>query len=227
VAIRRFLQALQVFKSLLPGKERKKARHRLKALLTEAGTVRNCDITLHFLGAPEHHNQVRSKCETERRRAESLLAESLRRWVERDSLDFAPGKFAASVEETADRVLPAVARECLKRGVTAAEGASPEQLHRFRISAKKLRYTVELFASKDARSLRAWLGQIKKVQTLLGDINDCETARQMASRFGGGKKLDAQIKRAQEKRVKDFHQHWTEELANQWKRHAQAKLRSS
>jgi CHAD domain-containing protein len=226
VAIRRFLQALQVFKSLLPGKERKKGRRSLKMLLTEAGEVRNCDITLHFLGE-KGHKSIRSQCEAERRSVETALVKSLRRWLEHDSLHFAPGKMAASVEETADQVLPAITRECLKRGVAAAEGASAEQLHHFRISAKKLRYTVELFASRDVRNLRAWLHQIKKVQTLLGDINDCETARQMVSRFGGGKKLDNQLKREQEKRVRDFHQHWTEELAGQWKKRAQMKLHSS
>jgi CHAD domain-containing protein len=136
---------------------------------------------------------------------------------------------ADSVEETAEQVLQAVARECLRRGVAAAEGASPEQLHRFRISAKKLRYTVELFASRDARGLRVWLDQIKKVQTLLGDINDCEAARHLVARLGGGKKLDTQLKREQEWRVSAFHQHWTDDLAQQWKQHAgaQVSLRTS
>jgi len=227
VAIRRFLQALQVFKTLLPGKERKKGRRSLKLLLTGAGAVRDCDVTLHFLGEKARHRSIRTQCEAERRSAGTVLAKSLRHWMEHDGLHLAPGKLAASVEETADRVLPAVTRECLKRGVDAAEGASADQLHQFRISAKKLRYTIELFASREVRNLRAWLDQIKKVQTLLGNINDCETARQMVSRFGGGKKLDVQLKREQEQRVKDFHRHWTEELAGQWKRRAQSKLRTS
>ncbi len=212
----------------MPGKERKRARHKLRTLLRGAGAVRDCDITLQFLGPPNQNKSLRARCEVERRGAAALLAKSLRRWVEHDAQSLAPEKLADSVEETAEQVLPRVARECLKRGVAAAEGASPEQLHRFRISAKKLRYTVELFASRDARSLRAWLDQIKKVQTLLGDINDCEAARHLVGRLGGGKKLDAQLKREQARRGKIFHQHWTDDLAQQWKRQArsQAKLRA-
>lgn len=221
VAIRRFVQALRVFKLLLPAKERKKVRHQLKRVMARAGAVRNCDITLQLIKEQKHGAaKLKTRCEAERRTAGHQLAKSLRRWIRHDSLPWAADKKPISVDESSREVLPRVGRECLKRGFAAAKGASPEQLHLFRISVKKLRYTVELFASDDARNLQAWLDQIKKIQTLLGDVNDCETARRMASRLGGGKKLDAQLRKEQAKRVKNFHQHWTEELAREWQHRA-------
>jgi CHAD domain-containing protein len=221
VAIRRFVQTLQVFKSLLPGKDRKKVRHRLRGIMARAGAVRDCDVTLQLIAGQQRGAvRLRSRCETERRAAGHKLAQSLRRWIEHNSLPWTAEKKPISVDESSKEVLPLVARECLSRGFAAAKGASPGQLHRFRLSTKKLRYTVELFASPDAENLRAWLDQIKTIQTLLGDVNDCETARRIASRLGGGKKLDAQLRKEQAKRVKSFRRHWTEELAREWQRQA-------
>src|SRR5689334_12693029 len=49
VAIRRFSQALTLFKPYLESRERKKIRRRLKDLMGYAGDVRDCDIAVKLL----------------------------------------------------------------------------------------------------------------------------------------------------------------------------------
>lgn len=49
-----------------------------------------------------------------------------------------------------------------------------EQLHALRKSAKKLRYTLEVFDSPYRKRLQPFIAGMKKLQTLLGDIHDCD-----------------------------------------------------
>jgi CHAD domain-containing protein len=46
--------------------------------------------------------------------------------------------------------------------------------HAMRIAAKKLRYTMELYAPLYRRELKKPIARVKKVQDLLGDIHDCD-----------------------------------------------------
>jgi CHAD domain-containing protein len=49
-----------------------------------------------------------------------------------------------------------------------------EELHMLRIAAKRLRYTLEIFASLYPGELKDPLQACKKVQELLGDLHDCD-----------------------------------------------------
>ena len=46
--------------------------------------------------------------------------------------------------------------------------------HAIRIAAKKLRYTLEVYAPLYRRGLKKYLLRIKKVQEILGDLHDCD-----------------------------------------------------
>lgn len=50
VSIRRLTQALSVFEPCFSGREIRKARRRLKRIITAAGLVRNCDIATKLCG---------------------------------------------------------------------------------------------------------------------------------------------------------------------------------
>ena len=55
--------------------------------------------------------------------------------------------------------------------------AHPErvaELHRMRIAAKHLRYTLEIFAPLYGKALRKPLKVVKEIQELLGEIHDCD-----------------------------------------------------
>lgn len=51
-----------------------------------------------------------------------------------------------------------------------------DELHAMRIAAKRLRYTIEMFAPlyPDSRGLKPYLSAVKEAQELLGQIHDCD-----------------------------------------------------
>ncbi|HOX45410.1 MAG TPA: CHAD domain-containing protein [Myxococcota bacterium] len=49
-----------------------------------------------------------------------------------------------------------------------------EPLHRMRIAAKRLRYTLEVFVPALPGALEPYVAAVKKVQTLLGELHDCD-----------------------------------------------------
>ena len=76
--------------------------------------------------------------------------------------------------------LPGIAREYFEEGRRVAAAApSPKTLHAFRLHTKRLRYTLELFREVYGESLEEYLGGLRKVQTYLGDINDCATTLEL------------------------------------------------
>ncbi len=86
--------------------------------------------------------------------------------------------------ENARRELPRLTAEFFAQ-VRAALAArpSPEQLHRVRLAAKKLRYTLELFRPCYGPALEARIERLRGLQQVLGEINDCAaSARLLAQR---------------------------------------------
>ena len=67
--------------------------------------------------------------------------------------------------------------------------------------------------------------KMETIQTLLGRINDYVTARRVAEGLGGGKELDAEFEKKQKKRIRDFHDYWTRDLARKWRHELRAELR--
>jgi CHAD domain-containing protein len=133
----------------------------------------------------------------ERRRLDSelRLVEALPKLALRP--EFATPAFAP--KPPADAISDAVIR-LLKR---SAKMEDPSGLHRLRIAAKKLRYTLELLAPGHPR-----LEQIKRLQSLLGDINDYETARHMIIEECGAKTLASQLENRQRRKIREFRRYW-------------------
>src|SRR6516165_10747055 len=55
----------------------------------------------------------------------------------------------------------------------------PEQLHRMRLAAKRLRYTLELFRRCYGPALEQRIAALKKLQDSLGDVNDAVATRKL------------------------------------------------
>ncbi len=228
VAIRRLTQALVVFKPCFPAKEVKKVRRRLGKIMALAGDVRNCDIAVRLLAKSriEFAVALRSKAQTQRKEAERDLITALRRWIVRKSSSKWRARLSpdvadhqtfcgTTIETTAQRMLPRMAKDFLRGGdEVAVPNISPEKLHQFRIASKKFRYTLELFTPLYGPTIHAWLDQIKAVQTLLGDFNDCETVRAMIARWPGSKAVDGQLKKRQQRKMEEFARQWHERLAD-------------
>lgn len=58
-----------------------------------------------------------------------------------------------------------------------------EELHQMRIAAKKLRYTIEVFAPLFDKNLNEGLAVAKEAQKILGEIHDCDVWIQMLPAF--------------------------------------------
>ena len=229
VSIRRFTQTLGVFKSCFPGKETRKIRRRTKKLMTLAGAVRNYDIALKLVSQSriEEAASLKPKLESQRKESARVLIGALKRRIERKSslkwrtaleAALAGGNSADSriaVETTARRILPRMAADFVERGNTASQAkTSPEKLHAFRISAKKFRYTLELFAPLYGTAVNSWLESIQGIQTLLGDINDCVTVAQMVANYKGASEVAGWLKKRQRRRVEQFSRLWLEEFGD-------------
>lgn len=91
----------------------------------------------------------------------------------------------------------AVHRRILKRGRGVGRDSPPRALHRVRIQGKKLRYLIDCFRSLWERdAVDALLGDLKRLQDVLGEFNDLEVQREALARAAaelhaaGGAPLD-------------------------------------
>jgi CHAD domain-containing protein len=223
VTIRRFVQALRAFKPCFQGKALRKIRRELKQIIDVAGEVRNHDIALKLLAKSTRAERtgLQSKIQSGRREAERSLITLLKRWLERkSSLKWRTALEAAAagtqedsykrpLAQTARQMLPGMAQDFFEQGDEAAGAkAVPRELHRFRITSKRFRYTLELFTPLYGASLNPKLEAIRRGQALLGDINDFETVRNMLAQYDGAEATTAWLKRRQRKRLLEFREYW-------------------
>src|SRR5438105_1154036 len=227
VAVRRFSQVLRVFKPCFRGKEARRIRRELKQMMDLAGEVRNCDIALKLIAKSRRRiTGLPPKVQDLRREGEQALIAFLRHWVDRKSSLKWRGvvksttttngeAFArATIARTAQRMLPRMAQQFFERGNEAAKTkASARELHQFRISSKKFRYTLELFTSLYGSQLNSSLEKIRRGQRLLGDINDCETVGDMLSNYKAADEFTSWLKKRQRRKIEQFQRYWTETLA--------------
>ncbi len=226
VAIRRFQQALVVFAPCFPAKDTKKTGRRLKRLMELAGAVRNCDIAARLLARSAKSPALQEKIEARRKEACVRLLALLKRQADRrwytkwrtrlGEADAAahPNFSHSSIESMAGRTLPRMAADFFAQGNRAAgDKASARKLHDFRLSAKRFRYTLELLEPVYGPGLQARLEPIRAVQTLLGDVNDCRTARDLIAEFDGSAECDARLRRRQRRKTREFAAKWQETLA--------------
>ena len=207
VAIRRFTQAVAVYKPCFPAKDLRKSRRRLKKIMFAAGEVRNCDVAHKYLlrWRIPHADRLQSKLASRREDAARVLVAELKRWTGRpSSLKLAAHQDPSetTIPEMAQRALDRIAKDFRERGNEAASPkASPHHMHRFRIVAKKFRYTLELLQPSNPL-----VESIKRVSTLLGDINDCVTAAAIVP------PLAARLGKRQRKKTEEFRQYWASEF---------------
>lgn len=96
---------------------------------------------------------------------------------------------AAELEDFAGRVLKKRGKQAERRGrewQRARAGRADMALHALRIACKKLRYSVEMFASlyRAGRS-RRYLAALSALQDTLGTLNDITTARRILAELEG------------------------------------------
>jgi CHAD domain-containing protein len=222
VVIRRFVQVLRAFKPSFSGKEIRRMRRRLKRFLAAAGDVRNCDVVLELLlkspgSAPD---DLLMQLEAERKERKRALLTELGPWAQaKTSLKWRaalltavarthPSFGAKRIGEVAQGILPRMAKNVFDQGRRVVGAKSVGDLHDLRIATKKLRYTLELFAPFSGQSLNSLQENLKLVQARLGDINDCETLREIVKGHRGLERFEAWLKKRQQRKTQEFRRHW-------------------
>jgi CHAD domain-containing protein len=218
VATRRFQTALALFKGHFPARELKKIKRRLKDLMDFSSEVRDCDIAAKVLTKSGLPGAAPAKEKLAARRKESLaqLVAALRRWIARNTSQkwraALAGGMNGSGRDAAAR-LPKMAKQFLAGGDDAAQKkASADDLHQYRIEAKKFRYALEIFQPAFGAAAKEWLARLKKVQSLLGNVHDYHMMRQMTADLGADAELEAWLKKRQRKKTREFRQLWQEEF---------------
>ncbi|MBI4291193.1 MAG: CYTH and CHAD domain-containing protein [Betaproteobacteria bacterium] len=183
-------------------------RAELRWLSSVLGPARNWDVYLteilpplarHFAGSSALA-AFRSRCRRLRRRHvaaardavfssryTNLLLE-LGALLARESWPGVPGlgaaEFAQAVVARRDRKL--------RRRLDDLARAAPEERHRARIAAKKLRYCAEFFASLyTKRKVKRYVDALSELQDALGAINDAQAGAQMTEQAAMGARTRA------------------------------------
>jgi CHAD domain-containing protein len=119
----------------------------------------------------------------------------------------------ASPAANARRDLPRLTADFFQQvRVALAARPSPEQLHRVRLAAKRIRYTLELFRPCYGPGLEVRIESLRKLQQVLGEINDCASARRLLAEIIPVFPRRAEVERFLASRLRKK----TQELRNLW-----------
>jgi len=221
VAIRRLSQALRIFADLFDAKEARRMRRSLKPVLDAAAVARDLDVGAELLlqeGLLDTHALlVRMHAERERAalaligRVYLLKSEDLPMlWLPRLANLRQQPEVAALV---ARQWLPPLAQDFFKTGrKTVLKASTPQRLHAFRLSAKRFRYTLELFRSFYGPVFAQRLEKVRDIQSILGKRQDCAVMAARLLPLAPDDAAVAEVLAANETRglklEHDFREHW-------------------
>jgi len=214
VAIRRLRQELKTFEAWFETEDVMAVRRSLRKLMDRCGAVRNCDVAIEVLRAAGSRNRkLMAGLEKERERTSEELAHKLESWSREDRvrswrgyLRVKPSSSKESVSQTARLLLPAMLEDLFRAGRAASRpDANHEKMHRFRLKAKRVRYTLELFEGVYGSSTDKVLESLKALQDKLGAINDCATTLEMIRR---DRLAAAAVRKLVSRREGEFRTYW-------------------
>jgi triphosphatase len=201
VAVRRLRSAVATMRRMLPSEQYQWVIQTLKWMAGVLGPTRNWDVFSISLLAPMRSVLLRGQeldefcrvCEHERRSAHESANAALRslqytaallklsQWFASRSWRNQPvSEQSALLMAPIETVAPTLIGRRYKKVKNSADGfteLSPEQRHEFRISVKKLRYTIEVFRDLfDSQKVLEFVQLLKPLQDDLGYINDVRVA---------------------------------------------------
>lgn len=112
--------------------------------------------------------------------------------------------------------MPEVLRLLLDRGATAIQpGNHAEELHQFRLDIKRFRYTLELFVPIYGPEIEPLLERLRRLQSLLGDMNDCVATAEHLRKLRSGlpAELDEYLRRRYDACFTKLTTEWSRHLA--------------
>ena len=204
VASRRVRTALRLLDDAAPSKRYRRWNRELKRLASALSRARDTNVQADFLREflKAHRNarlrpgirrlllrlrerrekqQIKILDELDRFAARGTLREIRREFqpLRKDRRRAAPGHSALRTPHSAlhTPAAPPILKRLDKLLAYEQFIARPErrkELHRMRIAAKHLRYTMEAFAPRCGGRLDHWIRLARRIQTELGEIHDCD-----------------------------------------------------
>lgn len=201
VACRRLRAGLTVFSDCFDPAKAQIWNKRIRKLLKSLGDARDLDVQIEFLrkvlaGIDTEHKRNRPgikrmmlRWQGRRDAVQPAVIKAIRRVqkehvlmnihleVERNLFELRHLSLPpvnGSVISRARQQIQACAVDLLGRRVCLADPQCIPEHHAMRISAKKLRYAMEIFDAILDGKLRRAIKKVKKIQTILGDLHDCD-----------------------------------------------------
>lgn len=209
VSIRRFSQVLRVFDGYFS--HCRKMRRRLRGLMDLCGAVRDCDVASEVLataGVPAHAS-FEKRLKQRRDRAGRKLTALLAEWGSQAGMRHWRGWLTAKgAGQPAAKARPLFTVDFMRAGMAAAKtDAAFEQMHKFRLMVKKVRYTLEILSPDSAE-----IEKLRGLQERLGAINDCAITAELVEDLDLGaaqkRKIEAAVQRLLAHRVVEFRLYW-------------------
>ena len=189
VASRRFRSALRDFSPLFEKKAAKSLKKEAKAIADALGDVRDHDVAIEALGALrdkapnaaiaagvnaliEARQALRSDAHSQflKHATAERLAE-IRNELER-ALDFKVDEDVPIFRSFAVNAIERAHKKFVERAESIYEPFNDKALHKLRLSAKRLRYALELFDTCWAGELKPFAKYVSKLQSSLGEAHD-------------------------------------------------------
>lgn len=265
VASRRLQSALVLFKECFPKKKTKKWKKQIRRTRKGLGGVRDTDVQIEFLQEfSESFEKARYKNGINRlllrlqQKREKLqkkviktmdkletsgaledMEASLRRSRVKARLN-GVGVYSQRVYQIVHLEISVRLEEMLSYEPYVYQPKRGDKLHELRISAKRLRYTMEIFETLYNGDLKPLRKKVREIQNILGDIHDCdvwveylpkflEEERERTLEYYGHTKplsllepgilyLKQELQKKRENLYQDFVEFWEEQKSqNTWK----------
>jgi CHAD domain-containing protein len=167
-------------------KEAKRLDRRLRDALRALGAARDWDVFERDLDRPHCAGHARAQAEKARASARTAARSSAIRYLPGEALAWARGRpWRASAR--AGLPIEAFAREALERAyakllksAAAVDWGDAPRRHRVRIRLKRLRYGCDCLRRPGRkRRKRAFMNRLRRLQGVLGDLNDIEVQRRL------------------------------------------------
>lgn len=208
VASRRLRSALALFQECLPRKKLPDWQKQIRRITRALGAARDTDVQIDWLDkilrdlADARHKagierlRLRLRQRREQLQADvghaldqlaaSRVASEMEQTLRQDLVQARLGQVRADSPYVYERARAAIAlrlEEFLAYEACVRRPEQIEELHAMRIAAKRLRYTMEVFAPLYEDNLKEPLKAAREAQDVLGDIHDCDVWGQYLPQF--------------------------------------------
>ena len=233
VSIRRLKQQLEVFAEWFEAEKVKTIRRHLRKLMNRCAAVRNCDVAVEVLQAPG--GRAPSYWRASRNKGGALPGN----WRASSNTGVARARSGNGAgisgcrerhpKRPLQRPPSACCRQMAEELFRAGRGAAlPNstrlRMHRLRLKAKEVRYTLEIFEPVYGRKTKQMLEALKGLQEKLGAINDCATTLEMIRRDRGAA---VSVRRLAGEREAEFRTYWKEHFGSRERVRWKAVLRTA